>query len=319
MEPTGAGVRALLDGPRGRRLCAELVREAVLSRPGRRAPWEGLRGQRDLLPRDVADVDLPALSTATDPRTLLEPLADAAVRAQPWQEPDVVDAALQDADLARGLEPVAAAVLASPAAGWWSDPLAPGDQWQVDWLAAPGTGNRRSAGALLAAWHEGAVAEEARARRERPTDPTAPWSGCWWSTPALSGLVSTTPSLPGTDGGPVGLVLQEDVFGADSAVVRAVRTDPSTRTFEVTEPDAWSALATEYPLEVTSSRRHDWYRSTGWDGRWVVPDWQAVARDWDAVHVSVAGYLSTAGRPLPVGASGDARSSGGDLAVAWCG
>jgi hypothetical protein len=31
-----------------------------------------------------------------------------------------------------------------------------------------------------------------------------------------------------------------------------------------------------------------------------MPDWPAVAEDWDAVHLSVAGYLTTAGRALAV-------------------
>jgi hypothetical protein len=34
-----------------------------------------------------------------------------------------------------------------------------------------------------------------------------------------------------------------------------------------------------------------------------MPRWPAVARDWDGVHLSVAGYLATAGRALPVGAA----------------
>ncbi len=39
---------------------------------------------------------------------------------------------------------------------------------------------------------------------------------------------------------------------------------------------------------------------TGRAGTWLIPDWSAVAADWDAVHVSVAGYLTTATRALPV-------------------
>ena len=34
-----------------------------------------------------------------------------------------------------------------------------------------------------------------------------------------------------------------------------------------------------------------------------MPRWSAIARDWDGVHLSVAGYLATAGRALPVGAA----------------
>ncbi len=56
-----------------------------------------------------------------------------------------------------------------------------------------------------------------------------------------------------------------------------------------------------YPLEVPLSRRHDWWRFTGEDSRWAIPDWEAVARDHDAVHLTVLGYLTTAGLPLDAG------------------
>jgi hypothetical protein len=49
------------------------------------------------------------------------------------------------------------------------------------------------------------------------------------------------------------------------------------------------------PLDVTASRRHDWLRTTGHDGGWAVPDWSSVTADFDAVHLSVVGYLTTAG------------------------
>jgi hypothetical protein len=32
----------------------------------------------------------------------------------------------------------------------------------------------------------------------------------------------------------------------------------------------------------------------------VIPDWPAVAEEYDAVHVSVWGWLTTAGRPVAV-------------------
>jgi hypothetical protein len=40
---------------------------------------------------------------------------------------------------------------------------------------------------------------------------------------------------------------------------------------------------------------------TGWTGRWLIPDYAAVADDWDAVHLTVAGYLTTAGIAIPAG------------------
>lgn len=55
-----------------------------------------------------------------------------------------------------------------------------------------------------------------------------------------------------------------------------------------------------FPLEVTASRRHDRYRTTGVAGRWTIPDWSLAAAEYDAVHLTVAGYLTTAGRALDV-------------------
>jgi hypothetical protein len=37
----------------------------------------------------------------------------------------------------------------------------------------------------------------------------------------------------------------------------------------------------------------------GWrsaNGRWLIPDWSAVAVDWDGVHISFGAYLSAAYR-----------------------
>lgn len=66
------------------------------------------------------------------------------------------------------------------------------------------------------------------------------------------------------------------------------------RTLEIQTPEDWADLCREYPMEVTASRRHDWFRVTGRDGRWLIPDWERVAARWDAVHLTTLGYLSTA-------------------------
>jgi len=224
-----------------------------------------------------------------DPGALLPAVADAVAWAMYWQEPDEVDAMLQDAVLAGLLRPLAEAVLASPASGWWTAPLAREDQWQLrrgldEPDAAPPT--PATAGELLRRWHRSAVAEEERAGRERPADPTAMVSGEWWSTPVSARMVSTTPTMPGTDGMPAGLVLVEDSPGALLVEARPVRVEPAARVYEVTGPAAWVDLAATYPSEVTRSRRHDWFRATGWRGRWTVPDWEAVAGDWDGVHLT---------------------------------
>lgn len=54
---------------------------------------------------------------------------------------------------------------------------------------------------------------------------------------------------------------------------------PSARVFEIHGPDDWRALCLRYPGETREGR--------------LLPDWQAVARDWDGVHLSIGGLLTT--------------------------
>jgi hypothetical protein len=98
----------------------------------------------------------------------------------------------------------------------------------------------------------------------------------------------------------VGLALVEDGFGQRNARCWPVEPRPGARIYEISSPEDWTELVGRYPLDVRKSRRHDWWRTTGWAGRWLIPDFAAVAVDYDAVHVSVAGYLITAGRALSV-------------------
>src|SRR5665647_3246998 len=44
---------------------------------------------------------------------------------------------------------------------------------------------------------------------------------------------------------------------------------------------AWATLCAEFPREVTASRRHDWYRTTGRSGPWVIPDWSQAGQHHD--------------------------------------
>lgn len=89
-------------------------------------------------------------------------------------------------------------------------------------------------------------------------------------------------------------------MGWDQATVRQIHVPPDARVCEIDSPESWADLCRRFPLDVTASRRHDWYRTTARNGRWVIPDWAQVARNFDAVHLTVAGYLSTAGLPVPV-------------------
>ncbi|WP_432572295.1 hypothetical protein [Kineococcus sp. SYSU DK005] len=194
------------------------------------------------------------------------------------------------------------------------------------------------ASAALGRWREEAAAEEERCRLERPRDAGANWSGTWWSSPPrLPELLLSTPVLPATAGTggpaagagagscaggscagdcaagdsfevgkldsrrqvlPVGMTLLEDEPGIEEVHARAVRLRQGVRVYEVHDAQAWCELVAAHPRSVTFSRRQNWWRATGWDGAWVLPDWASVASNWDGVHLSVRGYLALSGRLL---------------------
>jgi hypothetical protein len=316
----GIDADALLEGPRGRRLCLEAAMGG--SRYGEGASAELFQGvfhaAYDLDPgRGTSRVmfgpgadDPPRFSTAdvaarldavpfADPtgRELLSALAASVDSARYWQEPAGEDILAAAPELQAGLARVATALVTVPAIDWWSASADPA-QWSVAFAGTDAErGTERPAAAVLERWRRAQVDEEARAHRERPTDPRSPWTGTWWSKPP-SGLARTSRRLEGL--GPVALWLVEDGMGWETATAQRVHVAREARIYEIDGPDAWAALCRRHPLEVTASRRHDWYRTTGQAGRWVIPDWSRVAEEFDGIHLTVAGYLTTAGRAIPV-------------------
>lgn len=88
------------------------------------------------------------------------------------------------------------------------------------------------------------------------------------------------------------LHLAEDAFDWKAATVVPVR--GASRELEIRSTNGWAEPCRTYPCEVTASRRHDGFRVTGRDGRWLIADWLRVAEDWDAVHLSTFAYLCPA-------------------------
>ena len=282
-------------------------------RHGGKADPAGLASE---LAAAVALTDLDQIAAATAEIALLAPLAEAVDAAMYWQGPDAEDEALKAPEVAAGLVPVAQALSAAPAARWWSSPMTPDCQRYVQHVSSDGEDDPphlSGAAANLTRWKSDTVEDERQARK-RPSNPAANWSGHWWSSLALSSLVSTTRSLPGL--GAVGLALVEDSSGWTDARCWPLAPRAGSRIYEIFGPGDWAELVARYPLDVTRSRRHDWWRVTGWSGRWLIPDFTAVTVDYDAVHLSVIGYLTAAGRALPVG---DARTmlAGWDPDQTW--
>lgn len=296
----------LLLGPRGRRLCLacvsntdEAVRSAVFwlryrfeSQPGTaaRMGWRHAESSDDPV---FSEADLAALIRHAD----LNAISDEAVReamretvdhARYWQEPDGADVIAALPAVRDALVPVADRLAtAMPAL---TAPFATA-QWAVDWrVASDSAPIERSPAAVLARWSSEQLEDEKRAARERPTDPSANWSGTWWSVPQQ--LLETRANVMDA------LELVEDFLGWEIATVIPVR--GSGRVLEIGSADQWADLCREYPMEVTASRRHDWFRVTGRGGRWVIPDWEQVAKRWDAVHLTTLGYLSAATRQIDV-------------------
>jgi hypothetical protein len=244
----------------------------------------------------------------TDPLALLVSVARAA---EQWEPP-----------LPCGqpglLRPLAEAVAAAAAASWWWEPA---DLRHQRWV---GCGHHRTlarggdvARAVETAEEDAAAEEQAMARdralpgrRGRRGSARVAVSGTWWSGP-LGGTVWTSRGNIG-DLPAVGLACAEDPLGDEDFEVWAVGIDSAARVYEVHEPGDWAWLAATHPRDVTASRGHDWSRWTGREGRWILPDWRSVAAQWDGVHVSVAGYLSTAGMAVDAGGGAASLLAGWD-------
>lgn len=307
----------VLAGPRGRRVCVEVALSADESlRPvlfwAERAfdPDDGsvvTFSAHDGSPVDPPDPPSPAEVAAAvnavtdagirgvldDDGEVLACLSRSVDAARYWQAPDSRDLLAARPEVRSALARIADHLAASGLLARWSAGFE-GRGFLVR-FEGEGSGLRGAGGAeaVLAAWSEAAVREEARARADAAR-PGAPTSGTWWSSPMQ--LVTTTDAFAGV---PCGLALVEDELGWERATVWP--THGAGRVLELDEV-AWRELCIRYPMEVSASRRGDWGRTTGRAGAWVLPDWRAVAEDWDAVHLSIAQYLALAGRALPVDA-----------------
>ena len=209
-----------------------------------------------------------------------------------WQEPDGEDVLAGLPVITAAMHPVGEQLMAAPGIQWWGQPRRV-EQWAIDWRSADDPAPLpKNPGQTLMEWARTERAGEERAARERPRDPRANFSGTWWSIP--HGLVHTVGQVPAA----LGLV--EDSLGWERATTVPVR--GAGRTLEIRTAADWISLCRRFPLEVTASRRHDWFRATGRQGRWVIPDWEKVAGDWDAAHLTVLGYLNGATRALQVDA-----------------
>ncbi|MFJ4074053.1 hypothetical protein [Curtobacterium sp. NPDC089991] len=264
----------LLDHPRGRRFCLELV--SGVQQPDDPAAAAGA----------LAAVSL-SVPTEDDVVVALESTADSALW---WQPADATDALLSRPELRPALTRMARWAVDSPVVRQLAEPQ--GGAWTVEFDDEDEEAPRPSPGQALRDWARAVRGEVAQG------DPGVT-SGDWWTTPPWP-LVQTT-RAPFPSAGPLALWAVEDSFGHGHARARPAPADAAARVFTVDGPDDWAALCRRWPLDVTTTtRRNDWQLATGRQGTWVLPDWYAVAAEYDVVHLTVSGWLRTSGDAVTV-------------------
>jgi hypothetical protein len=153
-----------------------------------------------------------------------------------------------------------------------------------------------------------------------------------WVTAPAGGIWTTSP---------VDLALADELTDAWEVVfgplaIWRLQAEPAGRVYEIHSPRDWLALVQRYPVDASdwAERSSSWELSAqsfpggelagdllavphqtaarrGWR-RVLMPDWPAVAADWDAVHLSWLGLVTTEGRAVDVG--------DGDVTILrnWC-
>lgn len=291
---TASRAAQLLSGPRGREVCARVALQQShdLDLPHDRSKMATLLEHLD-------QIDTAAIAALSDPLDLMAALSSSVDSAMYWQEPHKENQLLDDPLIVTALEPVARALAAAPAAHWWWSSADLELQAITRWLGRGQAKRPELVGVRdrLEQWRNDTIAEEEQAAKERPAAFDANYSGSWWSTPVLANITTTSRRIGGLPAAQLELV--EDSVGWTSARVAAVCIRPEAKIYEISDPADWVELVERYPLDVDRSRRHDWWRATGGTGSWQIPDWLAVSRDHDGVHLSLIAYLAGAGRALP--------------------
>lgn len=218
---------------------------------------------------------------------LREALIGTVDSARYWQPPSGEDVLLEIESIVQALSRFASVLESHEATSWLKEPMAR-NQYYVRFEDGL---DDEDFPKYLDRWQS----DIERQQREFENDGD-PWSvsGTWWSTPPT--LSTSRADLSGI---PQGLYLIEDSLGWDRATVSQLTSQPS-RIYEIDSPQAWIELCRSYPIDVTYVMAGTWYQTTGSKGPWVIPNWTAVATDYDAVHLTGAAYLEAAGRVLEV-------------------
>lgn len=303
--------RMILSGPRGRRLCLEALQAGTPDLsffryrvPGRAVDFGTPRLMDTSFIATVTDMFLGEWAETTDQWLALRPFARSTESARYWMKPELADQWMAARSFARELMPIARALAGAPGNAWWFEPMGTQTQHYLE----PTEGGKMVPPEYgyqvveLARWRESVRQAEVNPLREGERRLVI-CEGNWVSTPVRY-LGLTTTRLLGdgygvSAGCPRGMLVDAESVAEDARLWPVCPRD-GARIYEIAERKDWAALVTRYPLDVTTSRDYEWSTATGLTSRWLIPDWEAVARDFDAVHLQAAAYLSGAGTVLDI-------------------
>ncbi len=201
------------------------------------------------------------------------------------------------------MRPVAKALVGSPGAAHWWDPVQRADQRLLQWDGQPAPiGDQVQHEITLATVREHEREERARERPPLRALPGVLVAATWWSSPDFAPMTWTTPAIEDIPSIVLGHFIDTHTpFDQTGATIWTMEISPEARVYEVSTPDDWRALVERYPRDVTATHSGEWPAWSGVDGAWILPDWEWVMDDYDGVHVTPGGYISSCGLALPVG------------------
>ena len=188
--------------------------------------------------------------------------------------------------LAPRLRGVAEELMNAPAVASWWQPL---DRSQQIWVHGPGS----------------SPTERSLEAHFKPLHPWAskPAGGFWTSTALLP-----LPSM---------WVLNHEHSNVPKRSVWRLPLQESTKVWEIDGTRSWIELCRQYPDDTTQTYRDQWREWGLSQDRVVTPNWERVAEDWDGVHLSMGGLLTTEGVLLDVGDGGTMLEGWGCEGTLW--
>jgi hypothetical protein len=184
---------------------------------------------------------------------------------------------------------LATSILEEPATAWWFSP--PNRDHQV---CVPPDGNPPDPTRMI-------TSDKPPSDHERYAQKAL--GAIHTSTLVQGTLLPTTSSMfEALDYGTCDIVVK---YPAPPFATWHLKVDASARVFEIDGPLAWHDLCTRYPADAGHRIRPRVELATGpstpdfvGDRRRLVPDWSAVAADWDGVHLTFGGLLTAEQVPV---------------------